>query len=192
MMCIIVGAREKVKNLRLLQISQFVILNRVKDLFLVRRKQILHSVQDDRIRETDFCKMLTWKGISMAPTFAVNEAKNRWLLEKMETLGIREQDIEEKFIRSSGKGGQHVNKTSTCVYLKHLPTGMEVKCMKERSQSVNRFLARRELVEKIEALSGAVTARESKQDKLRKQKAKRKKRATAKYDSTESEIHDKK
>jgi protein subunit release factor B len=137
-------------------------------------------------------KAKTWKGISVTPTFAVNEAKNRWLLEKMEALAIREEDIEEKFLRSSGKGGQHVNKTSTCVYLKHLPTGMEVKCMKERSQSVNRFLARRELVEKIEALSGAVTARQSKQDKLRKQKTKRKKRAAAKYESTESEIHDKK
>jgi protein subunit release factor B len=125
-------------------------------------------------------------------TFAVSEAKNRLLLERMEALGIREEDIEEKFIRSSGKGGQHVNKTSTCVYLKHLPSGIEVKCMKERSQSVNRFLARRELVEKIEVLSGAVTARESKEEKLRKQKAKRKKRAAVKYDVTESETNDNK
>lgn len=125
------------------------------------------------------------------PAFAVSEAKNRLLLERMEALGIREEDIEEKFIRSSGKGGQHVNKTSTCVYLRHLPTGIEVKCMKERSQSVNRFLARRELVEKIEVLSGIVTHRESKEEKLRKQKAKRKKRAAVKYYNTESETHDK-
>jgi protein subunit release factor B len=134
----------------------------------------------------------TGKRIPEMLTFAVSEAKNRLLLERMEALGIREEDIEEKFIRSSGKGGQHVNKASTCVYLRHLPTGIEVKCMKERSQSVNRFLARRELVEKIEVLSGVVTPRESKEEKLRKQKAKRKKRAAVKYYSAESETHDKK
>jgi peptide chain release factor len=126
------------------------------------------------------------------PTFAVTDAKNRWLVEKMELLNIREVDIEEKFIRSSGKGGQHVNKTSTCVYLKHLPTGLEVKCMKERSQSINRFLARRELVEKIESLAGNRTVHEIRDEKLRKQKAKRKKRAAAKYDGAESELNDKK
>jgi protein subunit release factor B len=80
------------------------------------------------------------------PAFAVSEEKNRWLQQRMETLGVKESDLEEKFVRSSGKGGQHVNKTSTCVWLKHIPTGIEVKCMKDRSQSVNRFLARRELL----------------------------------------------
>ncbi len=128
----------------------------------------------------------------MAPTFAVNDSKNRRLLEKMKSLDLREEDIEEKFIHSSGKGGQHVNKTSTCVYLKHLPTGLEVKCMKERSQSVNRFLARRELVEKIESLSGIRTLHEIRDEKLRKQKAKRKKRAAVKYDGAEREMNDKK
>lgn len=98
----------------------------------------------------------------------------------MEALGIQEKDIEEKFIRSSGKGGQKVNKTSTCVYLKHIPTGIEVKCMKDRSQSVNRFLARRELVERIQALSGDVTGRDQRQEKIRKQKAKKKKRTKSK------------
>ncbi|MEI8356729.1 MAG: peptide chain release factor-like protein [Deltaproteobacteria bacterium] len=110
----------------------------------------------------------------------------------MKSLDLREEDIEEKFIHSSGKGGQHVNKTSTCVYLKHLPTGLEVKCMKERSQSVNRFLARRELVEKIESLSGIRTLHEIRDEKLRKQKAKRKKRAAVKYDGAEREMNDKK
>lgn len=85
-------------------------------------------------------------------SFAVSEEKNRWLKEKMKLLGIHEKDIEEKFVRSSGKGGQHVNKKATCVYLKHIPTGIEVKCMRDRSQSVNRFLARRELVERIEEM----------------------------------------
>src|SRR3990172_5824021 len=90
-------------------------------------------------------------------TFAVSEEKNRWLRERMAGLGVSERDIVEKFVRSSGKGGQKVNKTSTCVYLKHIPTGLEVKCMEERSQSLNRFLARRELLDKIEALSGGPT-----------------------------------
>jgi len=114
-------------------------------------------------------------------TFAVSEEKNNWLKEKMKTLGIHEKDIEEKFVRSSGKGGQKVNKTSTCVYLKHVPTGTEVKCMKDRSQSINRFLARRELVKRIERLSGQLTSEDVKQEKIRKQKRKRKKRAAIKY-----------
>ena len=114
-------------------------------------------------------------------TFAVSEEKNRWLEKKMEELGISEKDIEEKFIRSSGKGGQHVNKTSTCVYLRHIPTGIEIKCMKDRSQSINRFLARRELAEKIERLSGKQTPEDIKRGKIRKQKAKSTKRAKLKH-----------
>jgi protein subunit release factor B len=100
----------------------------------------------------------------------------------MEELGVDEKDFEEKFIRASGRGGQKLNKTSSSVYLKHIPKGLEVKCMKERSQSVNRFLARRELLERIEALSGEKTKADMKLDKIRKQKAKRKKRAKEKYD----------
>jgi peptide chain release factor len=113
--------------------------------------------------------------------FSVSEEKNKWLREKMGVLGVREEDIEEKFIRSSGRGGQKVNKTSTCVYLRHTPTGIEVKCMKERSQSLNRFLARRELVEKISKVSGQTTSDDIKMAKIRRQKAKRKKRAKLKY-----------
>ena len=113
--------------------------------------------------------------------FAVSEEKNHWLRERMEALGIHEKDIVEKFIRSSGRGGQKVNKTSTCVYLKHLPTGMEVKCMKERNQSLNRFLARRELIKRIEMLSGQLTSEEIKFEKVRRQKLKRKTRARLKY-----------
>jgi len=113
--------------------------------------------------------------------FAVSKEKNQWLKEKMEALNIREEDIREKFVRSSGKGGQKVNKTSSCVYLKHLPTGIEVKCMKERSQSVNRFLARRELLEGIEALSGDPTRRVLEIERIRKQKGKRRKRSEKKH-----------
>jgi peptide chain release factor len=114
-------------------------------------------------------------------TFAVSEEKNIWLRERMEELGVLEKDIEEKFVRSSGHGGQNVNKTSTCVYLKHVPTGLEVKCMKDRSQSINRFLARRELVKKIEGLSGQSTSEDTEREKIRKQKAKSKKRSRLKH-----------
>ncbi len=120
-------------------------------------------------------------------SFPVTEEKNRWLRGRMEALGIQEKDIEEKFIRSSGRGGQKVNKTSSCVYLRHIPTGIEVKCMKERSQSLNRFLARRKLVLKIERLSGLSTAEDHQVKKIRKQKSKRKKRAARKYNSEDSD-----
>jgi len=113
--------------------------------------------------------------------FPVSEEKSRWLQERMETLGIHERDIEEKFVRSSGAGGQKVNKTSSCVYLRHIPTGIEVKCMKERSQSLNRFLARRELVKKMEGLSGQPTLEHVKMERIRRQKAKKSKRARMKY-----------
>lgn len=115
------------------------------------------------------------------PTFAISEEKNKWLKERMETLAIFEKDIKEKFVRSSGKGGQKVNKTSSCVYLKHIPTGIEVKCMEDRSQSINRFLARRELVERIDALSGNLTRRVLEREKIKKQKTKRRKRARMKH-----------
>ena len=113
--------------------------------------------------------------------FAVSEGKNRWLQERMEALGIHEKDIEEKFVRSSGRGGQKVNKTSTCVYLRHIPTGFEIKCMKERSQSLNRFLARRELVIRMERGLGRLTPGDRVMDKTRRKKSKRKKRARLKY-----------
>ena len=113
--------------------------------------------------------------------FKVSAQKENQLREKMESLDIREEDIEESFIRSSGKGGQHVNKTSTCVYLKHLPTGIEVKCQEERSQALNRYRARVILTKKIEQL---VRGKESEEiqriEKIRRQKRKRSKRAKEK------------
>lgn len=81
--------------------------------------------------------------------FPVTEKKERELLEEMRKLGIKESDIVEKFIKCSGPGGQKLNKKSTGVYLKHIPSGIEVKYTKERSQGLNRFFARRILVEKI-------------------------------------------
>jgi peptide chain release factor len=113
--------------------------------------------------------------------FAVSVEKNRWLKARMEFLGVAEGDIEERFVHASGRGGQHVNKSSSCVYLKHTPTGVEVKCMEARSQSLNRFLARRYLLEKVEALAGGVTAKDAEAEKLKRQKARRKRRSGAKY-----------
>jgi protein subunit release factor B len=95
-------------------------------------------------------------------TFGVSPDKEQALADRMAALGIREEDIVEKFIRSGGHGGQNVNKVATCVYLKHLPTGTEVKCQQERFQSLNRYLARRILTDKIEA---AVLGRKSKEEK---------------------------
>src|SRR4030042_5085203 len=113
--------------------------------------------------------------------FGVSPEKEEALAERMEALGIRESDIIEKFIRSGGHGGQNVNKVATCVYLKHVPTGTEVKCQQERLQSLNRFLARRILADKIEA---AVRGKESEEEqriaKIRRQKRKRSERAKEK------------
>jgi protein subunit release factor B len=111
----------------------------------------------------------------------VNKSKEEELVEKMRMLGVRETDIVEKFIRAQGHGGQNINKTSTCVYLKHIPTGIEVKMQKERSQSVNRFLARRLLVDKIEErVLGEKSRIRQEIEKIRRQKRKRSKRAKEK------------
>ncbi len=112
---------------------------------------------------------------------SVSIQKQRALLQKMQELGIKEEDIEEKFILSRGKGGQRRDRKATCVYLKHLPTGIEVKCDRERSQVINRFLARRMLVEKIEEIKRGKESEERKRlAKIRKQKRKRSKRAKEK------------
>ena len=113
--------------------------------------------------------------------FGVSKAKQEALERKMQSLDIREKDLIEKFIRSSGRGGQHVNKTSSCVYLRHLPTGVEVKCQKERSQSMNRFFARRILANKIETIKlGRLSDERKRIEKIRRQKRKRSKRAKEK------------
>jgi len=111
----------------------------------------------------------------------VFSSEKRSLSERMQALGVREQDIEEQFVRSSGAGGQKVNKTSTCVVLRHPPTGIQVKCQRERSQARNRFLARRILLDKIEAqLKGAESAKQQEIARIQRQKRKRSRRAKRK------------
>jgi protein subunit release factor B len=111
----------------------------------------------------------------------VSPGKEKSLLERMQALGVREQDIEEQFVRSSGAGGQKVNKTSSCVVLHHRPTGIRVKCQQERSQALNRFFARRILLDKIETkLRGAESAEQQEIAKIRRQKKRRSRRAKQK------------
>ena len=113
--------------------------------------------------------------------FTVSTEKEKALLERMARLGVAESDLRETFVRSSGPGGQKVNKTSSCVQLVHLPTGISVKCQKERSQALNRFLARRLLLDRIERLrKGLVEAEKQRIEKLKRQKRKRSKRAKEK------------
>ena len=79
----------------------------------------------------------------------LTQKKEIHLKQRMSELGIKESDLVEKFVLGSGKGGQKINKTASCVYLKHIPTGIEVKCHKERTQKLNRFFARQELCDLI-------------------------------------------
>ena len=101
-------------------------------------------------------------------------------MRRMEVLDIREADLVERFVKGSGKGGQKINKTSSCVYILHEPTGIEVKCQRARSQALNRFLARRELCDRIEAkVKGEKSAREQAREKIRRQKRRRSRRQKA-------------
>ena len=112
---------------------------------------------------------------------SISQEKDAALRERMERLGVREEEFSETFIRSSGPGGQKVNKTSSCVFLVHLPTGLSVKCQQERSQALNRFLARRLLLDRIERLrTGLVSAERMRVEKIRRQKRRRSRRAQQK------------
>ena len=97
---------------------------------------------------------------------------------RMEKLGITEDSMVEKFIQGSGSGGQKINKTASCVYLKHTPSGIEVKCQQQRSRELNRFLARRELCERLEEIrDGKKSTRQQAMEKIRRQKRRRSRRA---------------
>ena len=125
--------------------------------------------------------------------FPVSPEKEAQLPQRMAALGVREADIDESFVRSGGHGGQNVNKTATCVMLLHHPTRLQVKCQTTRSQGLNRFLARRLLLDKIEALKkGYVDAERSRIEKIRRQKRKRSRRAKARMLDNKSHHADKK
>ena len=123
--------------------------------------------------------------ILLSGKYGVGKAKERELLKRMAELEIHEDDIAEKFIRGSGKGGQKVNKTSSCVHLKHLPSGIEVKCQQERSQALNRFYARRDLCDKTEEkILGKRSKAKQAAEKIKRQKRRRSRRAKAKMVDT--------
>lgn len=125
--------------------------------------------------------------------FGVSEEKEAALWARWEALGIDPADVTESFIRSGGNGGQNVNKVATCVQLKHLPTGIEVKCQQSRTQAMNRYYARKILSDKIENIKlGAASAEQQRIEKVRRQKRKRSKRAKEKMLEAKSRQSEKK
>ena len=117
------------------------------------------------------------QGLDMSSS-TLSPDKLAQLEQRMSALGVRESDLEETFVRSGGAGGQKVNKSSSCVMLLHRPTGLRVKCQTTRHQGLNRSLARRLLLDKIERMQkGYVEAEQARIEKLRRQKRKRSRRA---------------
>jgi protein subunit release factor B len=116
----------------------------------------------------------------------VHPDKQKELLDRFERLGILEKDLEERFVRASGRGGQKLNKTSSCVWLTHKPTGILVKCEESRSQALNRFLARRRLADKLEHRRGEKQEEEEKaRERIRRNKARARRRARKKLASSQ-------
>ena len=106
--------------------------------------------------------------------FSVGLEKENQLAQRMAALGVREADLEETFVRSGGHGGQNVNKVATCVMLRHRPSGLQVKCQTTRQQGLNRFLARHQLLDRLEAARKArLDAERERVEKIRRQKRKR-------------------
>ena len=108
----------------------------------------------------------------------ISSEKLTALDQRLSLLGVAETDLLEKFVRGSGAGGQKINKTSSCVFLKHLPTGVCIKCQMDRSRELNRFLARRELCDQLEAIrDGKTSAKTQAIEKMRRQKRRRSRRS---------------
>jgi protein subunit release factor B len=111
--------------------------------------------------------------------FGITELKRQDLQQRMHNCNLLENDIEETFVRSSGAGGQKVNKTSSCVHLKHIPSGLAVKVQKSRSQGMNRYYARKQMCELLEnKLLGKESPQVKKLEKIRKQKDRKRRRSS--------------
>ena len=110
----------------------------------------------------------------------ISPEKQQALAERMAALGIRETDLVERFVLGSGSGGQKLNKTSSCVQLKHVPSGIDVKCQRERSRELNRYLARREVCDRLEERQqGVRSARQQEMERVRRQKRRRSRKQKA-------------
>ncbi|MBK8870215.1 MAG: peptide chain release factor-like protein [Elusimicrobia bacterium] len=113
--------------------------------------------------------------------FPVNPETLKKLEERLRAVGVEEPDLEERFVRSGGPGGQNVNKVSSCVILVHVPSGITVRCQEERSQAMNRYRARQRLAERMEEkILGAASAKRQAIERLRRQKRRRGRRAREK------------
>jgi peptide chain release factor len=107
----------------------------------------------------------------------ISQTKRDKLQTFMKKMDVREEDLTEKFILGSGKGGQKVNKTASCVYLKHAPSGIDVKCQCSRSRELNRYYARKEICDRLEEKKlGAASSRRQAAEKIRRQKRRRSRR----------------
>jgi len=126
-------------------------------------------------------KSIAKQNIAVYSTPMITDGTWEKMRARMEKLGIQEQDLDERFIRGSGSGGQKINKTSSCVQLNHRSSGIEIRCQKTRSQADNRYWARRELCERIEEKTlGEKSAKRQASEKIRRQKRRRSRRAKAK------------
>jgi protein subunit release factor B len=123
----------------------------------------------------------------------ITQEKWEKLYERMAALGVREEELAENFIRGSGSGGQKINKTSSCVQLRHAPSGIEIKCQASRLQGSNRFFARRDLCDKLEEkILGVKSRKRQEQEKIRRQKRRRSRRAQNKMLDEKHKQSDKK
>ncbi|TAG08332.1 MAG: peptide chain release factor-like protein [Verrucomicrobia bacterium] len=123
----------------------------------------------------------------------ISQEKLDGLARRMAELNIRDDELLEKFVRGSGAGGQKINKTSSCVFLKHLPTGVCIKCQLDRSREANRFFARRELCDQLEAIrDGKATAKSQAIEKMRRQKRRRSRRSKQRSIADKRTLSDKK